>query len=571
MGKLFSYLRGFERKIALGLSIKTVGTLMDLCIPWALSHIIDEVIPRNSINEVYIWSLAMLAFCLTALFGNIIANRMAASVSRDATEQLRLSLFKKISYLSNTDVDELTVPSLIHRMTSDTYAVHHALGMIQRIGIRAPILLFGGIIITFISDPVLTLVLILLIPLVSFTTYFVSKKSAKLFRAVQAASDSVIRTVRENASGIRVIKALSKSDYEKKRFYNVNADLTKKQKHAESVMAFTSPAMNIILNLGLCAVILIGAYRVNYGKSEIGDIIAFMTYFTIILNSIMMITRIFMNFSRASASAGRIDEVLARPDELSIGGEVYENSSAPAVEFKNVCFGYESSGFKLSDINFSLKRGETLGILGATGSGKTSIISLLLRFYTPDNGEIYINGVSIDSFTLSELRRKFGTVLQNDTLFHDTIGENISFGRTISVNDMENAITSAQADSFISEAGGFDAEVSIKGANFSGGQKQRLLISRALAGNCEFLIFDDAFSALDYKTDSKLRESLRNDFSDKTKIIVAQRVSSVMFADKILVLDSGNCIGLGTHEELINSCCAYSETAKLQLGGEYLE
>ncbi len=571
MGRLFSYLHGFWRRIALGLSIKTIGTFMDLCIPWALSHIIDEVIPKNDIGEIYFWGLIMLVFCLVAWGGNIIANRMAASISRDATKKLRLSLFTKISYLSNSDVDKFTVPSLIHRMTSDTYAVHHALGMMQRMGIRAPILLLGGVVITFISDPVLTLILICLIPVVSFMTYFVSKKSAGLFKIVRSASDSMIRTVRENASGIRVIKALSKSDYEKKRFSEVNSDLTKKEKHAESTMAFTSPAMNIILNLGLCAVILVGAYRVNSGKGEIGDIIAFMTYFTIILNSIMMITRIFMNLSRASASAARIDEVLACPDELSLGGEVCEDTSAPALEFRNVSFGYESSGFSLSDISFSLKRGETLGIFGATGSGKTSIISLILRFYSPDEGEICINGVNINDFTLSDLRRKFGTVLQNDTLFHDTVGENISFGRTLRECDMERAVCAAQADSFISEAGGFSAEVAIKGGNFSGGQKQRLLISRALAGNSEILIFDDSFSALDYKTDSKLREALRNDFSDRTKIIVTQRVSSVLFADHIIVLDAGKCIGYGTHDELLKSCPSYAETAELQLGGDLLE
>lgn len=571
MGRLFSYLRGYGARISLGLFIKTCGTFMDLCIPWALSHIIDEVIPKNDIAAVYFWGGIMLIFCLIAWGGNIIANRMAASISRDATRRLRHSLFTKISYLSSSDVDKFTVPSLIHRMTADTYTIHHTLGMIQRIGIRAPILLFGGVIITFMSDPALTLILILLIPVVSFMTYAVSKKSAALFRKVQSASDAVIRTVRENASGARVIKALSKSDYEKKRFFEVNSDLTAKEKQAQYTTAFTSPAMTIILNLGLCAVILVGAYRVNSGKSEIGDIIAFMTYFTIILNSIMMITRIFMNLSRASASAARIDEVLETPDDLAIGGEVTENASAPALEFRNVSFRYESTGFSLSDISFSLKKGQTLGIFGATGSGKTSVISLLLRFYLPDSGEIFINGVDTRNYTLSALRRKFGTVLQNDTLFHDTIEENISFGRDISPEDMDSAVRTAQADSFIAEAGGFSAEVAIKGGNFSGGQKQRLLISRALAGQSEILIFDDSFSALDYKTDSKLRECLRSDFSDRTKVIVAQRVSSIMFADHILVLDGGKCIGYGTHEELLLTCPAYAETAELQLGGELVE
>ncbi len=567
MSKLFAYLRGYEWRVALTLFIKTVGTFMDLLIPWALSHIIDDVIPQNDILKVYLWGLVMLVFCLVAWFGNIISNRMAASISRDATRKIRYNLFSKISYLSSRDVDSFTIPSLISRMTSDTYAVHHALGMMQRMGVRAPILLFGGIIITMIADPVLTSVMLVVLPIVSFMTVYVSKKGARLFKIVQNAVDALVRAVRENASGIRVIKALSKSEYEKKRFVDVNLDLTKKERHAQTVMAFINPAMSIMLNLGLCAVIAIGAYRVNSGKTEIGDIIAFMTYFTIILNSIMMITRIFMNMSKASASAARIDEVLTCPDELSIGSEVIEDKDAPAVEFKNVSFSYENSGFKLSDISFKIKSGETLGILGPTGSGKTSLISLLLRFYHITSGEILINGVNINNFTFSDLRRKFGTVLQNDTLFHDTVGENIGFGRELSEKDMILAVQAAQADKFIEEAGGFEAEVAIKGANFSGGQKQRLLIARALAGKPEIFIFDDSFSALDYKTDSLLREKLRDDFSDKTKIVVTQRVSSVLSAEHILVLDNGKCIGYGTHDELIKSCAIYRETAELQLGG----
>ena len=568
MTRLFAYLRGYEWRVALTLSIKTIGTFMDLLIPWALSHKIDDVIPKNNISQVYLWGLVMLAFCLVAWFGNIISNRMAASVSRDATKKIRYKLFSKISYLSSTDVDRFTIPSLISRMTSDTYSVHHALGMMQRMGVRAPILLFGGIIITMLADPVLTSVLLTLIPIVSFMTVYVSKKGAGLFKIVQNAVDALVRAVRENASGIRVIKALSKSEYEKKRFVEVNTDLTQKERRAETVMAFINPAMSVMLNLGLCAVIGIGAYRVNSGKTEIGDIIAFMTYFTIILNSIMMITRIFMNLSKASASASRIDEVLSCPDELSIGCSVEEDASAPAVEFKNVSFSYENSGFKLSDISFAVKQGETLGILGPTGSGKTSLISLLLRFYHINDGEIRINGVNINDFTLSDLRRKFGTVLQNDTLFRDSIGENISFGRKITEEEMLSAAQAAQADKFISDAGGFDAEVAIKGANFSGGQKQRLLITRALAGNPEIFIFDDSFSALDYKTDSLLREKLRDSFGDKTKIIVTQRVSSVLSAEHILVLDNGKCAGYGTHEELMKTCAIYRETAELQLGGE---
>jgi len=573
--RLFSYLRGYGLRMAVGLTIKTVSTFMDLLIPWALSHIIDVIIPQNDTTQIYLWGGIMLIFCLIAWFGNIIANRMAASVSRDATEKIRYKLFKKISYLSNTDVDRFTIPSLISRMTSDTYAVHHALGMVQRMGIRAPILLVGGIIITMIADPVLTLVMLTVIPLVSVITFYVSKKGAYLFKIVQVGVDSMVRTVRENAAGIRVVKALSKAEYEKQRFGKVNEDLMKKEKKAQSVMAFSNPTMTILLNLGLCAVLAIGAYRVNDGTTQIGDIIAFMTYFTIILNSIMMMTRIFMNLSKASASAERIDEVLECSDELSIGTDPKEDPNAPAIEFDNVSFAYDDtktrSVFSLSNLSFSIKKGETLGIIGPTGSGKSSIISLLLRFYPVSSGKIKINGVNITDFTLSALRKKFGTVLQNDTLFFDTIKENIVFGRTITFEEIKSATNASQAYDFIVDAGGFESEVAIKGSNFSGGQKQRLLISRALAGNSEILVFDDSFSALDYKTDSMLREKLHSDFADKTKIVVTQRVSSVLSAEHILVIENGKCVGYGKHDDLIKCCSIYRETAELQLGGESIE
>jgi len=568
MSQLLAYLKGYWHRVSFTLLIKTIGTSMDLLIPWGLSHIIDDVIPQNDILKIYKWGFVMVVFCLIGFGGNVFANRLAASISRDATRNIRHKLFTKISYLSNTDVDRFTIPSLISRMTTDTYAVHHALGMMQRMGVRAPILLLGGIVVTMISDPILTCAMLIVLPIASALTLYVSIKGAKLFKIVQKAVDVLVRTVRENASGIRVIKALSKGEYEKKRFNDVNLDLTEKEKKAQNVMAFTNPSMSIMLNLGLCTVIAIGAFRVNDGTTEIGNIIAFLSYFTIILNSIMAITRIFMVISKASASSARINEVLNCPDEFSPEIAIEENKSAPAIEFENVCFSYEGSGFNLENISFSLMPGETLGILGPTGSGKTTLISLLLRFYRINDGSIHINGVNINDFTLSHLRQKFGTVLQNDTLFHDSIGENILFGRNLSQEELQLAIEAAQADKFIAAAGGLDSEVAIKGANFSGGQKQRLLITRALAGNSEILIFDDSFSALDYKTDSELREKLNCDFADKTKIIVTQRVSSVLSAEHILVLENGKCIGYGTHEELMNTCPMYRETAELQLGGD---
>lgn len=299
--------------MGVGISFKAVGTLVELAIPWILSYIIDDLIPLKEIRPVCLWGGLMIVCSLIAWGGNITANRMASAVARDCTRQIRHDLFQKISYLSESRVDAFTIPSLISRMTSDTYVLHQTVGMIQRIGIRAPLLLFGGIIVSLTMDPMLTLIMVASLPIVGVIVFYVSRKGAKLFKIVQKASDSMLRVVRENAVGVRVIKALSKSDYERARFKKVNDDLTEKERTAESTMALINPVMSLLLNLGIVAVITVGAVRVNNGTSEIGKIIAFMNLYTIVLNALMAINRIFMMLSRASASSARVLEVLDTP------------------------------------------------------------------------------------------------------------------------------------------------------------------------------------------------------------------------------------------------------------------
>ena len=493
---------------------------------------------------------------------------MASAVARDCTRQIRHDLFQKISYLSESRVDAFTIPSLISRMTSDTYVLHQTIGMIQRIGIRAPLLLFGGIIVSLTMDPMLTLIMVASLPIVGVIVFYVSRKGAKLFKIVQKASDSMLRVVRENAVGVRVIKALSKSDYERARFKKVNDDLTEKERTAESTMALINPVMSLLLNLGIVAVITVGAVRVNNGTSEIGKIIAFMNLYTIVLNALMAINRIFMMLSRASASSARVLEVLDTPVELFETEPHFSflPKDAPHVEFDHVTFRYARGRFAVRNIDFALKRGETLGIIGATGAGKSTIIRLLMRYYDVSEGSVKIDGVDIRDYATSDLRAKFGVVFQNDTLFKDTIRENIRLGRNLTDEQLLEAARRAQALEFIEEQGGLDAPVAIKGANLSGGQKQRLLLARALAGDPDILLLDDSSSALDYKTDSKLREEIRLHCADATKIIIAQRISSIMHAEKIMVLENGNVIGMGTHEELMETCPLYREIGESQIG-----
>ncbi len=568
MKRIFGYLKPYIGRMTFGFVIKFIGTIMDLCLPWILAYIIDYIIPTKNINLIFIWGGLMIVCSILGVTLNITANRMAAKVARNATENIRHDLFEKISYLSSYQVDNFGVPSLISRMTTDTYNVHSMLGMMQRVGTRAPILLIGGIFVTSTLDIYLTLVLVAVLPLIALMVYFVTKKSIPLYKEQQISVDKLIRKVRENIVGIRVIKALSKSEYEKEHFKEINLEVVKKEKKAGMTTAIIDPSMSLLLNLGLVCIILVGAYRVNLGLTEVGKIIAFLTYFTIILNAMLAITRVFIAFSKASASANRISEVLDTPEDLA-KENIDSIKSDYHIEFNNVSFSYNNVENNLTDINFKLKRGESLGIIGSTGSGKTTIINLLMRFYDINIGEILINGQNIKSIDKSALSKKFGIVFQNDTIFEDTIFENITLGRKIDIEQVKNASLYAQASTFIENIEDeYNARLDIRGANLSGGQKQRILIARALAGKPEILILDDSSSALDYKTDAMLRKEINNNFSETTTIIVAQRVSSVMSLDHILVLEDGEIIGYGSHDELINTCDVYKEISQSQMGGE---
>lgn len=564
---IFYYLRPYYWKMVLGFVIKFIGTIMDLCLPSILAYMIDTVIPRKERPHIYIWGFVMIVCSVLALTFNVIANRMASKVSRDTTEQIRHDLFAKISYLSNAQTDRFTKPSLISRLTTDTYHVHQMLGRIQRLGVRAPILAIGGIFVTLTLDPVLTLVLVSVMPLIVFVTILVSKKSIPMYTKLQQSVDQFVRLIREDMTGIRVIKALSKTEYEKQKYDAINQEVVKKERKAGVTMAVVNPSMNLLLNFGLVFVVIVGAYRVNAGNCEVGKILAFLTYFTIILNAMMNISKMFVVLSKAVASANRIMEVVEAPEEMlvEVCEKFYEKSAY--LVFHHVTFSYNKVEPNLSDISFSLQKGETLGVIGATGSGKSTLAQLLMRFYDPDQGAIYIDGENIRAIPFEKLRQKFGVVFQNDTVFEDSILENIRLGRELSFQEVQDAVQYARAKEFVEEEGrGYENMISIRGANLSGGQKQRILIARALAARPDILILDDSSSALDYKTDASLRKELRENFQDTTTIIIAQRISSIMQSDHILVLDEGQMIGYGTHQELMESCEIYREIENSQMG-----
>lgn len=392
MKGIFPYLKPYVPRMSVGVLTKFLGTVVELLIPWMLSYILDNIVPLKDTKRVLIWGLYMAICAVLALLMNIYANRVAASVARDTTRAVRHDLFKKISYLSCRQIDEFSIPSLESRLTTDTYNVNQVIGMMQRMGIRAPILLIGGICITMTMEPVLTLVMISVLPFITLVVWLVSRKGIPMYSYLQKGIDMMVRTVRESIAGIRVIKALSKVEQEKEHFAQVNAEVVRRESRAAIRMGITNPMMNLLLNIGLTLVILVGAYRVNEGSTQPGVIIAFLSYFTIILNAMLNVTRMFVMYSRASASAGRIQEVLETPEDMELTDEPKKNEEEHIV-FENVSFSYKNKSVKnIDNISFKLKKGETLGIIGATGSGKTTIINLLMRLYEKDAGSIRING-----------------------------------------------------------------------------------------------------------------------------------------------------------------------------------
>ena len=574
MRLLLHYLKPYRFYIAVALSIKTMGTLVELAIPYILSHILDVVVPAGRINDIFMWGGVMLLCAALGCVGNIIANRMAAKTAMRSTERLRHSLFERIMTLSSRQVDEFTIESLEARLTSDTYHVHQFVGMSMRMGVRAPLLLVGGIIVTATLDPVLTLVMVAVLPLIGIAVLLITKRGIPLFKESQKSVDSMIRVVREDFRGIRVIKALSKTDWERKKYDEANRRLVSDETRASTTMAASNPTVTLLLNLGLVAVMLFGAFLVNRHRSEPGKIIAFIQYFTIFSNAMLGITRIFVNYSRGAASAQRIEQVIKTSPDLAVKSESEYPRRAcdDGIVFDKVSFSYLGRKNNLDNVSFKLKKGGSLGIIGATGSGKTTVAALLMRFYDVDSGAVRIDGRDVRTIPHNELSRMFGVVMQNDFIYADTIAENIRFGRDISSEAIKRAAEIAQAAEYIEKyEDGYDHQLQSKGANLSGGQRQRLLISRALAGDPRILILDDASSAPDYKTDAALRRSIRENMSEVTSVVVAQRVSSVMNSDVIIVLEEGKIIGMGTHEELITSCEVYREISDSQIGGAILD
>ncbi len=584
MRHILKYLKPFSKRLTFNMILKVFATVIELALPRILSYILNEIISplegqadvdtKAKALEIALYAVLMIVCAALGVAGSIKANRVSAEIAKDAAGMIRHDLFDRTVRLTPAQTDAFTVPSLESRITSDTYNIHNFINSMQRMGVRAPIMLAGGLAVCATMDLRLTLVMAAVLPFLFVAVYTITSKGLPLYTKVQAAVDGMIRVVREDAQGIRVIKALSRRDYEYRRYDDENRKLARIEVKTNSIMAASNPAMNFFMNLGLVSVVFFGARLVNGGLSKPGDIIAFIQYFTMISMAMMGVSRIFVMWSKASASAGRVAEVLRTGEGLPVMSEEEcpRREGEDGIVFDSVGFDYAGTSGIMRGIDFSLPRGGKLGIIGATGSGKTTVVSLLMRFYDVSSGSVRIGGRDVRTLSREELKDRFGAAMQNDFIFAGTVAENIAFFRDIPQERIERAARIAQADGFIEAfPDGYAHELSSKGTNLSGGQRQRVLIARAIAGDPDILILDDSSSALDYGTDMKLRRAIASEMSGVTTVVVAQRVSSVMSCDLILVLDGGRIIGSGDHASLLRDCPVYREISESQMGGAFLE
>lgn len=567
MKTILGYLRPHAPRVAAGVTVKFTAAVLELLLPMLLAHIIDDCVPAEDLPGVFRAGGLMLVMAFGAALCNITANRMAAWVSMDMTRRLRRDLYRRTLALSQAQVDRFTVSSLVSRLTNDTYNVHQMFDKIQRGGIRAPMLVLGGLALTFLQAPPLALIQLAICSATFCAIAWVTRKGVPRYTRAQEAVDTVVRVIRENASGVRVVKALACQGRERERFTAASQDARRTEEAAGRVMAAANPLSGFLLDLGLVLVVLAGAALVDRGSLASGQIVAFLSYFTLIQTATLGMAKLFVKLSKGAASARRIEEVLLAPEGQPLRLPDGTEAEGPELGMEDVSFSYLGVEKDLDGAGFQLNKGETLGILGPTGAGKTTLISLLLRLYDADEGVVWVGGRDVSTLDHQALRGRFGVVFQSEALLNDSVYENISFLRGLLREDVAAAARTAQAWEFIEALPeGLDARLDIRGANLSGGQRQRLMIARALAARPGILVLDGADSALDYRTAAALHAAVRRDFPNVTLVVISERVASLRDADRILVLEEGRLAAQGTHARLLETCQRYRRMAELQMG-----
>ena len=574
MLKLYRFLKPYSLMVAGVLLFVFLQTLGDLYLPTLMSDIINDGVLHGDTQKIMQIGGIMLLVAGGGALCAIVASFLSSRVAVGFGAILRSKLFRKVESFSLHEFDKIGTSTLITRTTNDIVQVQTVTIMIMRMMISAPIMSVGGIFLAFHEDRALTWVLAVAVPVLGIVIGLIAGKMIPLFKLVQVKIDKINLVLREKLTGIRVIRAFNTVERERKRFGEANAGLTDNYIRVNRIMAFMMPAIMLVMNMTSLAILWFGGIRISIGEMDLGALSAFTQYAMQIMMSMLMLAMMFIMVPRAQAAAVRINEVLETEPEITDTREASPSSSQKGyIEFKDVTFSYHGAEEPaLENISFSAKPGEITAIIGSTGSGKSTLINLIPRFYDVDSGSVLLDGTDVRKLTQEGLRAKIGFVPQKAVLFSGTIAENIRFGKeNATEEEIRHAAEIAQASEFIANMdGGYSHEIAQGGTNVSGGQKQRLAIARALVRRPEIFVFDDSFSALDFKTDALLRAALKKEISDATVIIVAQRVGTVMDADRIIVLDEGRIAGIGTHRELLNTCRVYREIVSSQLSEEEL-
>ena len=543
-----------------------------LRLPDLMSRIVDEGIARGNLGLIWRVGALMLAVALGGVVCSIAGNYLASRASGKFGRDVRLAVFRRVGEFSPREFDQFGAASLITRTTNDVQQIQHMFRMSMRMAMRAPLMAVGGVLMVVRKDAQLAMILLGLIPVMAALVALVMSKGVPLFKSLQEKLDRLNQVVREQLMGVRVIRAFNRGEDERARFAKANRDLTATALRVSRIMITLLPLLGLLINFTNIVIIWFAAQRIDAGIMEVGDLMAFLQYTMQTFMAVMMLSMIFVNLPRASASAQRIAEVLQTEPSITDPAEPQAfDAQLGVVEFEGVTFSYPGAEVPvLSGISFTAKPGQVTALIGGTGSGKSTILELLLRFHDPDSGRITLDGVDIRSASQSDLRSRVGYVPQQAVLFSGTVASNIRHGKQDATDEeVREAARIAQALDFVSEReGGFEGEVAQGGTNLSGGQKQRLSIARAVVRRPQIYLLDDSFSALDYKTDAKLRQELAEAARDATVIVVAQRVSTIMHADQILVLEAGRIVGQGTHETLLEDCRVYQEIVASQFGEE---